>query len=96
MIKVGDEFETNNYGRVTVIKYISCKKVKVKFENGEEKTTSAQSLRRGAVMPDSHKCLLGEPGLSCAKVSSGLNKHNKAAKTQWNNSHIIARCISHK
>jgi hypothetical protein len=48
-IKVGDRFETNNYGSCVVIEYIDCNNVRIRFEDGAEKICTAQNLRNGNV-----------------------------------------------
>jgi hypothetical protein len=47
-VKVGDVFTLKCGRKVTVFKYISAAKIHVKFEDGMERVTSANSLREGA------------------------------------------------
>jgi hypothetical protein len=47
-VKVGDTFTLNCGGVVTVFKYVDCTSVHVKFEDGTEIVTTADSLRKGA------------------------------------------------
>lgn len=51
--EVGQKVQTKNNGVVEVLEYISAVKVKIKFDNGEEKYVAAHDLRIGCVRPDS-------------------------------------------
>lgn len=48
-IKVGDVFNTTNYGEVEVVEYIDAHNIKVKFEDNVETMCQASSLRLGNV-----------------------------------------------
>lgn len=48
----GQKVQTKNNGVVEVLEYVSATKVKIKFDNGEEKYVTAHDLRIGCVRPD--------------------------------------------
>jgi hypothetical protein len=59
MIKVGDRFETRNYGFCTVIEYIDSYNVRIRFEDGIEITCTAGALRTGQVKNPNHPSICG-------------------------------------
>jgi hypothetical protein len=50
--EVGQKVQTKNNGVVEVLEYVSAIRVKIKFDNGEEKYVTAHDLRIGCVRPD--------------------------------------------
>ena len=50
--KKGDSVRTKNSGVVEVLEYRSAIDILIRFENGEEKSVTAQDLRAGHVRPD--------------------------------------------
>ena len=60
IIKVSERFNTRNHGIVTVLDYIDCRNVLVKFENsGTIKTVRANHLRCGNIKDQTQPTVYG-------------------------------------
>lgn len=78
--KKGEIYKTNNYGSLTVLKYINCAKVLIEFEDGTEIYTSAGHIRSGQIRNPNHPIVFGKGYLGIGKYS---NKDNKRIYHIW-------------
>ena len=93
MIKVGEIYETNNYGTLEVIRYINSKKVRVRFvETGYERYTQAGDIYRGVVKDPLSPSVCGVGYLGVGDyVTKIKGEHTKEYQT-WNN--MLKRCYA--
>jgi len=59
-IKTGDIYSTNNYGKITIVEYISAHNVVISFEDGAKSTVQASSIRLGNVRHPSSGIIIGD------------------------------------
>ena len=93
VIKVGEVYETNNFGTLEVIEYVNASKVRIKFlDTGSTRYTAAKEVRNGKVkdlyMPN--VCGVGYMGEGAYK-SKIKTKSTKVYDT-W--SDMLKRCYS--
>ena len=95
MIKVGEIYETNNYGTLEVIEYVNSGMVRVRFiDTGYEKYTQAGNIHRGGV-----KDLLAPSVWSVGYLGMGpyrayIDTEQTKVYTTWKG--MLERCYSVK
>ena len=57
--RVGDIFQTNNFGSCIVVEYNSWNNIRVRFEDGTETSCIADNLRKGLVKNPNHPIICG-------------------------------------
>jgi hypothetical protein len=78
-IKVSEKFNTRNHGIVTVLDYIDCRSVLIKFENsGAIKTVRADHLRCGNIKDQTQPTVygVGVIGLNFTKYESNSKEYS--------------------
>lgn len=92
MIKVGDIFETKNYGKCEVIEYKNTNSIIVRFNfTGFITEVRSGNLRDGSVKDRRRPSVCG---VGYAGVGKYSNKLNKDAYITWRN--MMGRCYSEK
>lgn len=95
-VKAGDEFTTNEGGRVVVVEYVNAKNVLVKHmdDYGHEMVVQSQSLREGGIRNPYHPSVYGFGFIGVGDyISKEGGKITKAYVT-WNG--MFTRCYSPK
>jgi hypothetical protein len=90
-IKIGDVFETNNYGDCRVLEYIDSYKVVVEFTNtGYVTVTGAGSLRKGGVKDPYVPSIQGVGYFGEGIYTSSIDCKKKPAYAVWKR--MLERC----
>lgn len=95
-IKAGDVFRTNDGGSVTVVQYISARKVTVKNndENGHVSTVQATQLRLGRIKNPYRKSVFGVGYFGSGKYKSRKLGKQTAEYICWKS--MLQRCYDKK
>jgi hypothetical protein len=95
-MSIGSEFESTQCGKFKVIKYVSGKLVKVRFNGtGYETTTQSSHIRRGKVRDPYYPTVFGKGYLGVGPLQRGVGAgtHTLASKS-WKG--MLERCYCPK
>ena len=93
MIKVGEIYETNNYGTLEVIQYVNSKKVRVRFiDTGHERYTTSGRIRTGMLKDPFVPSVYGVGYLGSGIYKASTNGSNTKVYATWKG--MLERCYS--
>ena len=91
VIKVGEIYETNNFGTLEVIGYTNAKTVRIRFlDTGSERTTEAVQIRKGQVKDLFKPIVYGVGYMGAGPYTARVAKKKSREYIAW--SSMLSRC----